>query len=721
MAPFSGLAMSNRSSLSGGFPCEYLPTPCESSQVGCWKAHELDQNKTEKWKNKTIFGIDISERNHDALVMTSDTLLLQPVVPQSTVANSESSSISSWKKLPARSRQDLIFVQGNPSFNIFADSNKSSVTLMHGHEVPRDGSLDNSNVRKVPSSGAEPSYKNGLCVSQLDSKELRACYPLAGVGYLNGHRDGNSASEQVPQCSPTNNFRGSGWLANVKPAEKVNVNAVPQKSYQNKAVSESNLISIDDPREEETPQGGLSWLRNNSPCNGISSKERYGSHQVNLGCLQNYSQQFVSKAEKIKGASRSFIQDSSSVTNDCDIEDRRIGSGDCSSNRKIFGVPISEKHTCKDLPSASSVLKPSCASEINAANSIKVGLFHTDLNHDPMPSGSGETENINSPVVEKESVGCNSNLRHCIDLNVCVTEEEAQLAHVSPRMKVKIAVEIDLEAPVAVETEISITSGDEFLAGKLKGPSDSLKDESTGIHEGSLMVAAEALVAISSSGVDNAEDNATCHQLEPSLGDSLKWFAEIISSYKGDVENGVGSVSRNSTDCEDSIQNGFDYFEYMTLNLTETKVEECNCKPPVLENTKDEIALPRRPRRGQGRRGRQRKDFQRDILPGLASLSRNDVTEDLQTIEGLIRATGGTWQSGLSQRNSPKNKGGRGRKRSGVSATTPAVTAFIPPQTQQPKSEELGIEETRLTGWGKRTRRPPRQRYPINPPPFPLL
>jgi hypothetical protein len=80
-------------------------------------------------------------------------------------------------------------------------------------------------------------------------------------------------------------------------------------------------------------------------------------------------------------------------------------------------------------------------------------------------------------------------------------------------------------------------------------------------------------------------------------------------------------------------------------------------------------------------------------------------------IEGLITATGGTWRSGLSQRNSPKRKAGRGRKRAAPAAASPIVTAVSLPQTQQPDCGELGLE---VTGWGKRTRRPPRQRYPIN-------
>ncbi|KAM1076170.1 hypothetical protein ACFX2J_023495 [Malus domestica] len=132
------------------------------------------------------------------------------------------------------------------------------------------------------------------------------------------------------------------------------------------------------------------------------------------------------------------------------------------------------------------------------------------------------------------------------------------------------------------------------------------------------------------------------------------------------------------------------------------------------------MTLSKRPRRGQSRRGRQRKDFRRDVLPGLASLSKNEVTDDLQIIEGLVRKFGGSWQLSLSQRNSGKGGRGRGRKRMGISAPSTNVAEVSQPQIEQPICEELqGPEERSLTCWGKRTRRPPRQRYPIDNSPVP--
>ncbi|KAM2584121.1 hypothetical protein TB2_045141 [Malus domestica] len=83
--------------------------------------------------------------------------------------------------------------------------------------------------------------------------------------------------------------------------------------------------------------------------------------------------------------------------------------------------------------------------------------------------------------------------------------------------------------------------------------------------------------------------------------------------------------------------------------------------------------------------------------------------------------SGGSWLSSLSQRNSGKGGRGRGRKRMRTSAPSTTVAEINLPKIEQPKCVELQApEERNLTCWGKRTRRPPRQRYPIDNSPIPL-
>lgn len=488
--------------------------------------------------------------------------------------------------------------------------------------------------------------------------------------------------------------------------------SVPQSDASNSELTSAsslnqNLISVqgaqygpqgylwgpsEEPRKLEMPQGGLSWLRKMPLVNDKSLKEESeGSHQMKIDFTQSYSQQYLNQTDIRKGLLQSPIQDSSSTTRGHDAERRRAETSDCSSVKRILGVPIF------DFPS-----KPGSFASIPGNDSpIKIGSVKTDLACDSVSPISGEKLKV------KDLINDNSPVRHQIDLNECMTEEEDQVTR-TPSI-VKPTTGIDLEAPVVVDSETGITSEEETQESELKKPLPQDKlDE----------VAANALVAISSFHVHNLQDNAALDLLsDSSLSDSLHWFADIISSY-----NETGITKTNVCD-EESIPHGIDDFEYMILNLPETKVEECSYKPPNSDspdNLKEEdTPAPRRPRRGQARRGRQRKDFQRDVLPGLVSLSRNEVTEDLQIIEGMVRATGGTWQSSLTLRNGGKSGGGRGRRRSGGSAPSPPAPPAPPPvvchvQVEQPDPKELGLEERSLTGWGKRTRRPPRQRCPIN-------
>ncbi|XP_035544902.1 uncharacterized protein LOC118348072 [Juglans regia] len=428
-----------------------------------------------------------------------------------------------------------------------------------------------------------------------------------------------------------------------------------------KVICQQNLVSVDWSRTNS--QGACSWLRPMPNCNGKYSREREG-----LSFWQNHSLQIVHRQEMRKGPPRSFGQDSSSATHADDSEHGKTEIGDCSSDRKILGFPIMDKpHVLNDLPSHSSPSKPSClASAIDNGNPVKFGLSINDLAGDPLLPRSGVLQKFEDCVVAMRWVNDSAASRHQIDLNICVTEEEVLFTPSSP-----IATKIELEVPVVNETEIIITHVEGSPESKRREPFDVLQDESRVSHEGPIRVAADALVSISSShmhnlpsnAADNLQEHATCRQSEASLTDSLHWLADIISSHKGDNEKEVVEVSmgKGNSIQEELIPDGIDYFEFMTLNLVESKVEDYCYKPQTLENPKDENTLPRKPRRGQTRRGRQRKDFQREILPSLTSLSRNEVTEDLQTIEGLIKATGGTWQSRLAHRNSGMSCSGRGR------------------------------------------------------------
>uniref|UniRef100_A0A5B7B6B7 Uncharacterized protein n=1 Tax=Davidia involucrata TaxID=16924 RepID=A0A5B7B6B7_DAVIN len=81
-------------------------------------------------------------------------------------------------------------------------------------------------------------------------------------------------------------------------------------------------------------------------------------------------------------------------------------------------------------------------------------------------------------------------------------------------------------------------------------------------------------------------------------------------------------------------QYSLDSYESIVLNLTESSVDDYCVSSKAFEvNEMDKkdcgIKL---------KRGRRLKDFQRDILPGLASLARHEICEDINIMEGVIRS-----------------------------------------------------------------------------------
>lgn len=272
---------------------------------------------------------------------------------------------------------------------------------------------------------------------------------------------------------------------------------------------------------------------------------------------------------------------------------------------------------------------------------------------------------ISDPKVgKKESV---SETRHYIDLNMSYDEEDASSTAPSfPESVVKIAtMEIDLEAPAVLESD-----------------SD---DGSNDIHMELVKVAAEAIVSISVS-------QPPC---EPSA-DTLLWLADVITSK--DCKKSLVHADK------EYVPEDMDYFEYMTLKLEDSEEKYDDYKPMIVEEQKEDetSSLSKRtPRKGQGKRGRQKRDFQRDVLPSMVSLSRREVTEDLQIFEEAFSSTGVSWQSSMSKRKAARSSRG---KRCLVVPPPAAVGG-----EKKTICKEMSLEKN-LEGWGRRTRRLPRQR-----------
>jgi hypothetical protein len=155
--------------------------------------------------------------------------------------------------------------------------------------------------------------------------------------------------------------------------------------------------------------------------------------------------------------------------------------------------------------------------------------------------------------------------------------------------------------------------------------------------------------------------------------------------------------------------------------LEETKIDEFWSRPLEPETTTDEqtvsaARLLTKPRRGQQRRRRQKRDFQRDVLPGLTSLSRPEITEDVQLLEGLVQASGGSWESSLTRRG---RCGGRARGRKPRKTVVTVIVeeeeeeeVEVSPPPKPAGTGELEADGRGMIGWGRTTRRCRRARCP---------
>lgn len=265
-------------------------------------------------------------------------------------------------------------------------------------------------------------------------------------------------------------------------------------------------------------------------------------------------------------------------------------------------------------------------------------------------------------------------------------------------------------------------------------------------------VAANVLLKIKSKGILDWSDIDSCESLFASgMKASLDWFADAvvsnancvattISGHREDTDHPLssprsGSNTKEPEVSEDSIpkenacspnaSNGLDFFESMTLMLEETIVDT-DCKPLAKQEEEAEktpsainsISMPYK------RRKRKRdRDFQKEILPSISSLSRQEVTEDMQIIGGLMRSAGDAWHTGSTRRTSGKFSlrddwfvpltGRRSRHISGFRANVGTITRNIDVQASRRHDQE--VERVNAlswtSSWGETIRRRRMQRH----------
>ncbi|XP_022737839.1 uncharacterized protein LOC111290686 [Durio zibethinus] len=164
---------------------------------------------------------------------------------------------------------------------------------------------------------------------------------------------------------------------------------------------------------------------------------------------------------------------------------------------------------------------------------------------------------------------------------------------------------------------------------------------------------------------NNREKSAEVDDLIQIAAESLIRVSLENSACYRESSTQTGSNELENEDKEQP-QRSSDSFELMTLKLTEICADDYSVSSKPFEvcdaESKDfSIKL---------RRGRRLKDFQRDILPGLASLSRHEIREDINILEGVLRsreykkmrakmANGESWCTPVRSRRSRLNYVGR--------------------------------------------------------------
>lgn len=384
----------------------------------------------------------------------------------------------------------------------------------------------------------------------------------------------------------------------------------------------------------------------------------------------------------------------------------RFKSGSCSNN------PETEKFTANvEIPG--SAYKDQSNAEKGKVHNVRM----LDMNEpcDPLWDEDQQTE-------EQTGTKVSGSNRCQIDLNMSVSDDEGEKWSVPATARLNLkAPMIDLESvPESDDDE-----EDEYISGEKPSVETPIEEKTLEKPPEFEKLAAEIIVAISSACLDRELEVVASSEVSETI--ILHWFAETVNTHKENLDKKLDTFSRIQARSIEEI----DYFESMTLQLPEITEEEYMPKPLVPDDLKLEetsgttpLVTNQRPRRGNARKGKQRRDFQRDILPGLLSLSKHEVTEDIHMFDGFMRATGSSWTpTGLTR----KKTGSRGRPRRVITipaepvycpvpapapAPAPLVQQHVSNQSNNGETTEMGLEDRSFAGWGKMTRRPRRQRCP---------
>ncbi|KZV14652.1 hypothetical protein F511_42064 [Dorcoceras hygrometricum] len=602
------------------------------------------------WRDNPHHGADLSEKSRDL----SHTFFSTP-----SFTSSRTHSASSLTKSRYGFTQKITTFEP-PPFNSAAVVDRSFQPFSQTRDEPFIGGTwrAETSSRLNPGLESEGKFVNGFYHGSASGpKETQALLPSAGSDFLKYSKDDKVVSDRLINYGFGIFAKREFCHEDSKPVLDINLNEVVSSSP-NELVVVEDLDMAHGKIKPDYQLPALPWLRSKP---AIDNK-RCSSY------VPEASNRLYCSREAVGDLNQPATATCTLAPSDCRVIEKNL-IAETQHVKKLLGFPIFATVAPKKEPTS----HVSSSTIVDNAEKKIVGTKREnriiDINIECEPDEQIADEDM---TLEKPTKN-----EYYIDLNSCLSdcEDPPVPSYESKNNSVKVTLEIDLEAPV--------------------------------FHE------IDTMLAISSS----------CPHVnisEASLDESLLWFVNAISLCAVQLEPISGKESRAGVAFpQQEFSKETDEFEAMTLQLVETKKEDYMPKPfvpemPIEEDEGTSNMFATRSRRGHSRRGRQRKDFQRDILPGLTSLSRHEMTEDLQTFGGIMKATGHQWNSGLTRRNGTRNSGGaRGRRRVVVETVITTVpTTVCAPSIPQMNDIESGFEDRSLTGWGKTTRRPRRQRFP---------
>ncbi|KAI4335940.1 hypothetical protein L6164_014534 [Bauhinia variegata] len=632
--------------------------PCFLDQInqGAWSGRKFSNGESSVGAQGTI----------DGLVGPNSPLRTCSPYQLVSMGDTKGSVISPavlWERPTVDLGQSPIAVQAFPSFGTSTPLCQSSISFMGMPGFSRDELYHCTSIKSGPNLDRSNFLLNSFCSGSKTSDP-----PLISTNDVNSP-DKHGASHELKKYAKHSE--------DVRTPKNVNLNIMPFGCSDVEAL-QSNQVT-DEENKFQDLERGLPWLKEKRALrvNPTTEESKNSTH----------IEPVLSQLDNLEGFHG--------------FELKKVGDNDLSREKilvhDINGQPraSSDMHSSHAVPSYKNCSENRNAGKIeeSCVSDVKVPCNHvTELAEMTSPG-----EHIKKNELEKKHKGLASH----IDLNSCMDEDES------------MPIDIDLQAPVSPENKECSPPRGESDENQLEMSYRLVGLDNPEVLEEQVRIAAGSLVSISASVAYNGHQMTSCPPSESSASDSLHWFAGIVSSMMDYRENGVKEgFFGNTDDLEELLPAGFDYFEAMTLKLKETKVLNCCCCKSSDQNEEEGGSTSStQPRNGRTNRGRRRKDFQGEILPSLASLSRYEVTEDLQTIGGLMEAAGTHLATG-SLRSAGRNVLARGGRRSFTSSSN--ISDLLLKQLTD--KTESGIEKSGLISWGKKTRKRRGQRYPARNP-----